>query len=432
MRSMQLFGSAVISVLLLHVAPALAKPWKGAELITQQTFRYGAFEARILAARGSGLITPFFLWKNDSEVPGQEWQEQDFEIFGRDGRYQTQLMTPGEDGEQRTEHNTYHSLPSPAWDRYYTYRMEWTPEYLAFYVDGELVRVETDSEEYAKLMDPDQAEAAQLRVSLWAGDTGWSGRFDEDSAPAATFVNWVQTFTYTPGSGPGGSDFSPLWRDDFNGQGAPDSSRWWAANWTFEYAVNDYVAQNGRVQDGALVLVFTDEDSTGLIPSVPADDGSSGGNDGGQTGPSPVDPDAGNGEEGPVSVDPEPTRCEPITYAAQGMSPSAGGLAEDGWNLWSNGSLSETHGFASESSVITVRARGELGGGAWPHLVVTIDGEAVGDAIVESSSFSSYELVQTGAGEHELGVWFDNDYYVDGGEDRNVVIADVTVAPICQ
>ena len=94
--SMQFVGSAIASALLFHVAPALAKPWKGAELITQQTFRYGAFEARILAARGSGLITPFFLWKNDSEVPGQEWQEQDFEIFGRDGRYQTQLMTPGE------------------------------------------------------------------------------------------------------------------------------------------------------------------------------------------------------------------------------------------------------------------------------------------------------------------------------------------------
>jgi hypothetical protein len=46
-QSMQLLGTAVASVLLLQVTPAAAKPWKGAELITQQTFRYGAFEARI-------------------------------------------------------------------------------------------------------------------------------------------------------------------------------------------------------------------------------------------------------------------------------------------------------------------------------------------------------------------------------------------------
>lgn len=430
---MQLFGSAFASVLLLHVAPAAAKPWKGAELITQQTFRYGAFEARILAARGSGLITPFFLWKNRSEEPGQQWQEQDFEIFGRDGRYQTQLMTPGEGGEQRTEHNTYHSLPEPAWGRYYTYRMEWTPEYLAFYVDGELVRVETDATEYRKLMDPDEAEAAQLRVSLWAGDTGWSGRFDETRVPAATFVNWVETFSYTPGSGPGGGDFSPLWRDDFDGRGAPDSSRWWAANWTFDYAVNDYVGQNARVQDGALVLVFTDEGGVGTLPAVPADDGATGrtGGDGDDDDDgSPVDGGPAEQEES-GGVDPEPSRCEPVTYDARAMSASTGGATLDGYNLWSNGNLSQTHAFASESSVITVRARGERGGGSWPHLVVTVDGEAIGDHVVESAEFSSFELLQAGSGPRTIGVWFDNDYY-QGGEDRNLIVDSVSVAPICQ
>jgi hypothetical protein len=180
-----------------------------------------------------------------------------------------------------------------------------------------------------------------------------------------------------------------------------------------------------------LVLVCTDEDNAGSIPSVPADDGSSGSSEGGAAEPSPVDPEEGSGEQGPVTVEPEPTRCEPVTSLAEDMSPSAGGLTEDGWNLWSNGSLTETRGFASASSIITVRARGELGGGEWPHLIITIDGEAIGDVVVESASFSSYELVQTGSGEHELGVWFDNDYYVDG-DDRNVVISDVTVAPICQ
>ncbi|HET9955134.1 MAG TPA: glycoside hydrolase family 16 protein, partial [Polyangiaceae bacterium] len=119
--------------------PAMAKPWKGAELITRQTFRYGAFEARIRAARGSGMVTPFFLWKDGSERADQLWQEQDFEIFGRDGSLQTQLMTPGSNDQHRTEHVVNHWLPQAAFERYYTYRMEWTPTRLAFYIDGNLM-----------------------------------------------------------------------------------------------------------------------------------------------------------------------------------------------------------------------------------------------------------------------------------------------------
>jgi endo-1,3-1,4-beta-glycanase ExoK len=418
---------------LLHVAPAWAKEWKGAELITQQTFRYGAFEARIRAARGSGLITPFFLWKNDSEVPGQEWQEQDFEIFGSDGRYQTQLMTPGEGGAQRTEHNIFRSLPEPAWGRYYTYRMEWTPERLSFIVDGELVRTETDSEEFDKLLNPDRAEAAQLRVSIWAGDGPWSGAFDESAAPQAAFVNWIQTYSYTPGAGPGGSDFTALWRDDFDNAGRPDSGRWWPANWTFDAAVNDYVAQNAGVKDGALVLVFTDEASAGVLPDVPADDasGSSAGEDPNGNGSDPGGDDASGGEEGTGGGSPQLCTEAGASYSAEAMSPSTGGASEDGWNLWSNGSLTARHTFDAESAVVSVRARGQFAGGAWPHLVVRIDEQAIGEAVVDSASYESYEFAANASGTHDVSVWFDNDYY-EGSEDRNLLLDTVTIAPICE
>jgi hypothetical protein len=271
-NSLQRLHSKILTVVLLlsAAATAEAKPWKGAELGTQQTFKYGAFEARVRAAEGSGMITAFFLWKYGSEVPGALWQEQDFEIFGRDGNYQTQLMTPGKNGAERTEHVVDLSLLSPAWSRYYTYRMEWTPNYLAFFVDGQEVRRETDQVEFAKFLDPSQAEAAQIRVSLWAGDSDWSSSFDPSAVPADVFVNWVQTYSYTPGSGPNGSDFTPLWRDEFN---SLDTSRWQLSNWTFDAAVNDYVPQNATAKNGKLVLVFTDENSTGRFPAPPDDDG---------------------------------------------------------------------------------------------------------------------------------------------------------------
>jgi hypothetical protein len=55
---------------------------------------------------------------------------------------------------------------------------------------------------------------------------------------------------------------------------APDASRWWAANWTFEHAVNDYVPGNARVADGALVLTFTPEGEPVSVPRVPEDEAS--------------------------------------------------------------------------------------------------------------------------------------------------------------
>lgn len=255
-----------IGIALAVMAPQTwAKPWKGAEIITNETFKFGAVEARIRGPRGSGFTTAFFWWRDGSEARVDRWQEQDFETFGKNGGYQTQAMTPG-----RTEHNVFGWLPTAAWERYYTYRMEWTPGYLAFYIDGQLIRRETDTSVYAKFLDPNQAEPAQLRISIWAGDWEWSGAFDPSDAPQATFVNWVQTYRYTPGSGDNGGDFTPLWRDDFD---SLSQNRWWRANWTFDLAVNDYVPQNMTAKSGALVLAFTDQNATGVFPAVPADDG---------------------------------------------------------------------------------------------------------------------------------------------------------------
>lgn len=259
-------STRILSILSLSFALADAKPWKGAEVITKETFKYGAFEARILASGGGGVITPFFLWKDGSEVSGAKWQEQDFEIFGRNGYYQTQAMTPGI--PQRTEHVKEHVLPTLASERYYTYRMEWTPDSLAYYVNGVQVRKETNKTEFAKMLDPALAEPAQLRVGIWAGDFPWSGAFDSTKVPTASFVNWIRVFDYTPGAGPAGSNFTPRWRDDFD---AWEWTRWWTANWTFEFAVNDYMTENAAVRSGALVVALTHWTGVGAFPPVPLD-----------------------------------------------------------------------------------------------------------------------------------------------------------------
>lgn len=92
-------------------------------------------------------------------------------MFGKDGTYQTQIMTPGRNGEPRTSHELFHTPPVCADQTYYTYRMEWTPEALSFYFDGQLVRRETDMEEYQELLDPNEASPMNIRLGVWAGDS---------------------------------------------------------------------------------------------------------------------------------------------------------------------------------------------------------------------------------------------------------------------
>lgn len=264
---MKHFGSkSIFLLLLLTTIPgiALTKPWKGVEVISRDTFKYGAFEARIRAAEGSGLVTAFFLWKDGSEVRGTEWQEQDIEIFGKNGRFQTQIMTPG---DPRTPHSVRHRLSTNAWENYYTYRMEWTPEYLAFYVDNHLIRKETNASEYGKLLDPQRAEAAQLRINIWAGDWSWSGEFDESKTPGYTYVDYIEVYDYTPGTGQG--DFTSRWRDDFN---SLESNRWWFANWTFDRAINDFIPANAATRNGKLVLALTGENQTAQFPTTAPND----------------------------------------------------------------------------------------------------------------------------------------------------------------
>ncbi|HRH79045.1 MAG TPA: family 16 glycosylhydrolase, partial [Cellvibrionaceae bacterium] len=61
---------------------ALAKPYKSAEIFTPAANLYGKYVVRMRAAKASGMISNFFLWKDGSEMSGVFWEEVDVEVFG--------------------------------------------------------------------------------------------------------------------------------------------------------------------------------------------------------------------------------------------------------------------------------------------------------------------------------------------------------------
>lgn len=109
-----------------------------------ERFIYGRFETELKAAKGSGLITAFFLYRFDP------WQEIDVEILGKDT---TKILlnvffNPGEQGDLYN----YGLRGTPvlidlgfdASLEFHTYAIEWEPDEIRWFVDGRLIHVRHD------------------------------------------------------------------------------------------------------------------------------------------------------------------------------------------------------------------------------------------------------------------------------------------------
>ncbi len=102
-------------------------------------FLYGRFEAELKPARGSGLISAFFLYRFDP------WQEIDAEFLGRDT---SKLLlnvyyNPGEEGD--TYNYGFSGTPVlvdlgfDAADDFHRYAIEWDPQEIRWFVDDRLI-----------------------------------------------------------------------------------------------------------------------------------------------------------------------------------------------------------------------------------------------------------------------------------------------------
>lgn len=264
-------AAALVSLVTVPVV-AQNKPYKGGELYSQQAVLYGRMEMRMRMARGSGILSTFFTYKNGSEGAGTFWEEIDIEVFGKEDAtvWQSNIIT-GQGTRVTTE--AEHTHPTSLADGYHSYALSWTPDYVAWELDGvEIRRVEGGQVD-------DLTNPQSLRFNLWAANiVEWVGEFDTSALPQHQFVNWISYSRYENGQ------FVHEWTDEFN---ALDTSRWGEANWTFAENLVDFDPNNVVVTDGTLVLSLTQQGQTGFSGSVPVDPGPSepepgtGGQDGG-------------------------------------------------------------------------------------------------------------------------------------------------------
>lgn len=261
--SMNKFFTLMAGAVLVSVISLSAKDYNGAEMFSNETLKYGRFDMRLRSIHGSGVVSAFFTYYNESYLGNPEpWEEIDIEILGkRTDEFQSNIIT-GSATSKRTSEILHHFSDLSA--AYHTYSVEWTPDYIAWFFDGEEVRRSTG----AQVTDC-QVKEMSYRFNAWVSDvSSWAGAFDPSILPVYMYINWISYSSYTPGAGEGGSDFTPAWKDDFD---SFNTSRWSKGDWTFDGNLVDFSPNNIIVKDGYCIIGITRAGQTGFTGTVPKD-----------------------------------------------------------------------------------------------------------------------------------------------------------------
>lgn len=227
----------------------------GAEIYSKESFIYGRFEARMKMAYAPGCISSMFLYYDNSDIAGgYPWNEIDIEVIGKSNQsFQTNIITGTRDSKITSEE--IHHTSSTVDENYHTYTIEWTPDYVSWAVDGEIVRKTETVTDVEKNQVASLVEAESLRFNLWASSSsGWVGTMNPNNIPVAQYIDYVQVWQYKHDDETNTDVFTEKWRDDFD---SFDSKRWNRGYWQMDLVTERM--SNVSVEDGNLIMTLTKE-----------------------------------------------------------------------------------------------------------------------------------------------------------------------------
>lgn len=247
--------ATITSFAVVLTAAANAAAVTSAEIYTDDAYQYGRYSARIQFAPGSGVVSSFFLWKDGSEQDGVYWNELDFEKLEAECRVETNTIYGDPEGIDPERH----VLEGDLCGGFHVYTYEWTPNYIAWSVDGVEVRCETGA--VAVGFAENTAEGMQLRFNVWPGDATFGGDFDPIVLPVYEYIDWVEYSSYVDGA------FQVEWREDFTANTLP--SGWSTASWDSPKGLSTHARSNVGFVDGYVVLALTSDEVTGVAGANP-------------------------------------------------------------------------------------------------------------------------------------------------------------------
>jgi MYXO-CTERM domain-containing protein len=303
--------------LLLSAAAAPRTAWAvaSAELYTMQAYFYGRFEARIRFAPGDGIVGSFFLWKDGSDRSGAFWNELDYEKVAAD----CHMTTNARYGAPFADHSQTNPLNVDICGSYHDYRFEWTPDYIAWAVDGREFRRETGAT--ATAFRQNATAGMQIHFNVWPGNADFGGNFNASILPVHEYISWVQYSSFANGT------FTPQWKEEFAAATLPTG--WVLGNFGSPFNLSVHNPSDVSFVNGIAVLSVTADNATGA-PGVPPPDPSAAGGTGGAgatgAGGAGAGGAGGAGAGGPDAGAGRPDAgADGMTGGSGGVGPGSGG-----------------------------------------------------------------------------------------------------------
>lgn len=228
-----------------------------AELYTLAQYPYGRFETRVQFAGGDGVVGSFFLWKDGSEKEATFWNELDLEALWSD----CEVLSNALYGDPEASHSQSHGTNGGWCGSFHTYAYEWTPDYIAWFIDGVEVRRETDGDSTA--FRDNAPDGMQIHFNVWPGDSTFGGNFNPAILPLHQYINWVQYSSYADGA------FTLEWREDFGAETLPEG--WLTGDWGSPKGLSTHAPANVAFMGGYAILSMTADDATGPAGAAPMD-----------------------------------------------------------------------------------------------------------------------------------------------------------------
>lgn len=255
-NSIKFYLYFLIILFFIFQTPILSAQTRGAEYRTLDSFLYGRFETSIKSSQGDGFLSSFFTYDD----PADPWGEIDIELLGLyDHTADLNTITTGQ-----ASHIRQHYIPFNPHLEFHDYGFEWTPEYVAWFIDGE--EIFRQSGFHVTEMD----SAQKIMMNIWQPVyADWVGTFDDRILPRFSYYDWVKYSSYTPGTGNHGTDnnFTLEWEDNFSDF---DQTRWEKSdNHTWGGNQSILIDENVVFDNGMLVLCLTDNENLGYVDVNP-------------------------------------------------------------------------------------------------------------------------------------------------------------------
>jgi beta-glucanase (GH16 family) len=169
--------------------------YTSARLNTSRTFKqkYGRFEARIKIPRGQGIWPAF--WMLGGGFPGTPWPDcGEIDILENIGKEPTRvhgsLHGPGYSGGNAITGSYDHPEGKAFADDFHTFAVEWSPDSIAWFVDGKEYQRKTPADANGKPWPYNQEFFMILNVAVGGG---WPGPPDGSTQfPQQMLIDYVR------------------------------------------------------------------------------------------------------------------------------------------------------------------------------------------------------------------------------------------------